>query len=311
MNLAELKQAIKEERIAQAGRTTLIWGPPRTGKTRWAATIAKAPQIKKVFLFDYENGAETIINAKNKDGTPYFSDAELAKIQLIRVMDLPDNPRAVKLTDTVFRNYRRDQYIDSETGDWIKNPPVNTKDSLIHISPDDWNRETAFILDTIGQIGQSAYNEAVLDMPDAKDIRRWYGAATIRLNNIFTMIQACPAYVIACTHVLENEVILSRDSSGNPTRTKVDWYPLCLSKNYSMNVGKSFGSIIFRYIELNKFAHISSPTKKSGIQAGTRTDVDVSADLDMTLPEVLKLVQAKVEAEAKAEAKPSSLLRKS
>jgi hypothetical protein len=113
------------------------------------------------------------------------------------------------------------------------------------------------------------------------------------------MVQACPAYVIACTHVLDNEIVLSRDASGNPTKTKHELYPLCLSKNYSMNVGRSFGSIIYRYIELNKFAHLSSPTKKSGIQAGTRTDVDVSTDLDMTLPQVLKLMQAEVEAEAK------------
>ena len=66
-----------------------------------------------------------------------------------------------------------------------------------------------------------------------------------------------------------------------------------------MNVGRSFGSIIYRYIELNKFAHLSSPIKKSGIQAGTRTGIDVSTDMDMTLPQVLKLIQAEVEAEAK------------
>ena len=119
------------------------------------------------------------------------------------------------------------------------------------------------------------------------------------------MVQASKAYVIACTHILEREIVLATDKSGNPTRIKTDQYPLCLSKNYSMNVGKYFGSIIYRYIELNKFAHLSSPTKKSGIQAGTRTDVDISANLDTTLPEVLKLMQAQVEATATVRQKPS------
>lgn len=304
MNMLELKKAISEERVSQAGRSTLIWGLPRVGKTRWAATIAKAPQINNVFLFDYENGAETILHAKDKDGTPYFTDQELAKIHLIRVMDLPDKPRAYQTTELLFRRQRLSTLIHTETGDFHKSPTPDGK--CIEIRPEHWGPDTAFILDTIGQIGSSALNKAELDNPDYKDPRKWYGQATHDLNNLFTMIQSCPAYVIACTHVMDVEIVISRDAKGNPTRTKNDQYPLCLSKNYSMNVGKSFGSIIFRYIELNKFAHLSSPIKKSGIQAGTRTDVDISADLDTTLPQVLKLMQMQT---IEAEAKPKTSLR--
>jgi hypothetical protein len=304
MNMLELKKAIAEERISQAGRSTLIWGLPRVGKTRWAATIAKAPQINNVFLFDYENGAETILHAKNKDGGPYFTNEELAKIQLIRVMDLPDKPRAYTTTELLFRRQKVTTLIHSETGDFHKSATPDGK--CIEIGPEHWGSDTAFILDTIGQIGSSALNKAEQDNPDYKDPRKWYGQATHDLNNLFTMIQACPAYVIACTHVMDVEIVTSRDAKGNPTRTKNDMYPLCLSKNYSMNVGKFFGSIIYRYIELNKFAHLSSPIKKSGIQAGTRTDVDISADLDTTLPQVLKLMQKQT---IEAEAKPKTSLR--
>lgn len=306
MNLLELKKLIDEEKIVQAGRSALVWGAPRTGKTRWVATIAKAPQIEDVFFLDYENGAETIIYAKNKDGTPYFTDAELAKIHLIRVMDLPDKPRAYTTTELIFRRRNQTTLIHSDTGDFHKTPTPDGQ--CVEIRPEHWCNKTAFVLDTIGQIGVSALNKAENDNPDYKDPRKWYGQATHDLNNLFTMVQACPAYVVACTHVLDIEIVLARNSSGHPTRTKNDQYPLCLSKNYSMNVGKFFGSIIYRWIELNKFAHLSSPTKKSGIQAGTRTDVDISADLDTTLPQVLKLMQAEVEAEAVA--KPSLLKRK-
>ncbi len=302
MNLLELREAIAEDRIKQAGRTALVWGEPRTGKTRWVSSIAKSPQIKEVFFLDYENGAESIVHAKNKDGTSYLTDEELAKIHLIRVMDLPDIPRAYRTTELLFRRRNTTTHIHTETGDFHKTPTDDGK--CIQIRPEHWTEEYAFVLDTIGQIGTSAYNKAVLELPEAKDPRRWYGQATIDLNNLFTMIQACPAYVIGCTHILEKEIVLATDKSGNPTRIKTDQYPLCLSKNYSMNVGKFFGSIIYRYIELNKFAHLSSPIKKSGIQAGTRTDVDVSTDLDMTLPQVLKLMQQQI-AEVEATAKPS------
>ena len=297
MNLAELRKEIQAERVSQAGRTTLIWGPPRTGKTRWAATIAKAPQIKRVFFFDFENGWETIIYAKNQDGTPYFTDAELAKITLVRILDLPDEPRAINTAEAVFRYRSRTIRLDGTTGAFIGKEKKETETDIV-IKPDMWNEETAFVLDTIGQIGVSALNQAKLDKPDAKDNRLWYMAATNQLNNFFTTVQACPAYVIACTHVLEKEIVLATDKSGNPTKTKSDFYPICLSRNYSMNVGKYFGSIIYRYIELNKFAHLSSPTKKSGIQAGTRTGVDISSDLEATLPDVLKLIQAEAKAKA-------------
>jgi len=305
MNLAELRREIQAERISQAGRTTLVWGPPRTGKTRWAATIAKAPQIKKVFFFDFENGYETIIYAKDKDGSPYFTDEELTKIQVIRCIDLPDIPRAINTAEAVFRYRQRTIRLDGETGAF-KGKEKTHLDTDIVIEPSDWGPETAFVLDTIGQVGISALNQAIIDKPDAKDNRLWYMAATNQLNNFFTTVQASPAYVIACTHVLEKEIVLATDKSGNPTRTRQELFPLCLSRNYSMNVGRSFGSIIYRYIELNKFAHLSSPIKKSGIQAGTRTGIDVSTDVDMTLPQVLKLIQAEVEAEAKPK-----LMRKS
>lgn len=310
-SLLELKKAIQAEQVSQAGRTTLIWGPPRTGKTRWAATIAKAPSIKRVFFLDYENGIETVIHAKDKDGSPYFTDEELAKIIPVRIPDLPENFLAFKTTDALFKSRHRTVNIvgdplDDKVGE-IRRKEHTPQPTDITITPDMWCPETAFVLDTIGQIGNSALNLAEHEKPDAKDKRQWYMDATHWLNNLFSYIQACPAYVIACTHVLENEIVESRDKSGNPLRTRYEYYPLCLSKNYSMNVGKYFGSIIYRWIELNKFAHLSSPIKKSGIQAGTRTGIDVSTSLDMTLPEVLKLMQQQVEAAATAEAtaKPS------
>ena len=48
MNLLEVKQSGESN-----GRTVLVWGPPRTGKTRWAATIAKAEAIDDIFFFDF------------------------------------------------------------------------------------------------------------------------------------------------------------------------------------------------------------------------------------------------------------------
>ncbi len=300
MDLLELRNAIREERIKQTGRSVLIWGLPRTGKTRWAATIAMSPHIKRVFYFDFENGWETIIYATNPDGSPYFSDEELAKIQVIRVLDLPKQQRAVKTTELLFSNFERPVRLNGTTGDFIGKEKTPSGTDIV-IQPDMWTSETAIVLDTIGQIGVSALNLAESNKPGAKDKRQWYMEATNRLNNIFTMIQASPANVIACTHVVTKEIVTATDREGNATATKDEYYPLCLSIPYAMNVGKSFGSIINRSIELNKFAAISTPTKKRGIQAGTRTNIDISGSPDATLPEVLKLLQAKAEAEEKPE----------
>ena len=289
MNLAEIKARREAEHTRMRGSTVLVWGPPRTGKTRWVSSIAKAPQIKKIFFWDNENGFESIIHATNADGTPYLSEAELTKINLIPILDTPERPLAAETLLKAFSSTSRTIYLDSANG------KVRAKgkeiDSDVCISPEDWGPDTAHVIDTIGQLGVSVLNLARLEMGDVKDQRRWYQFAHQHLNNFFTMVQASNAYIICVTHVLTDEVVLARDKSGNPTSTRDDYYPLCLSKNYAMNVAKYFGSVIYRYIDGFSFAHVSTPTKKRGIQAGTRTNIDISSLPDATLPEVLKLVE--------------------
>ncbi len=284
MNLLEVKQSGESN-----GRTVLVWGPPRTGKTRWAATIAKAEAIDDIFFFDLDNGYETIIHSvEPTNNTPFFTDRELSKINIIRVRDTPDTPRAIETLLRLFSSQSREVFINPDDGKMrAKNGEPGEAD--VHISPAHWCSRTAIIIDSIGQLGISAFNLAKLQMGDVKDQRRLYQFANQQLNNFFSMIKASNAYVIATSHVLLDEVVLSRDNSGNPTKTRDDYYPLCLSKPYSMNVAGNFGSVIYRYIELNKFSHVSTPNKKRGIQAGTRTEVDISSDLDATLPTVLKL----------------------
>ncbi len=286
--LAEIKARRDQEHKRQRGSTVLVWGPPRTGKTRWVSTIVKAPQIKKVFFWDTENGFETILHATDSDGNPYLTDDELSRINLIQIRDTPERPLAAETLLRVFSSPNSTIRINAADGK-VRGKNDQADDDII-VTPEDWGPETAHVVDTIGQLGVSMLNLAKVEMGDVKDQRRWYQFATQHLNNFFTMIQASNAFVICCTHVLTDEIVLSRDKSGNPINTRDDYYPLCLSKNYSMNVAKYFGSVIYKYIDGFSFAHVSTPTKKRGIQAGTRTNIDISGQPNATLPEVLKLV---------------------
>jgi len=299
MNLAELKKARAAETERVRASTVLVWGPAKTGKTRWVSTIAKAPQIKNIFLWDLENGFETIIHATNPDGTPFLSTEELSKINLIQVRDTPDRPLAAETMLKVFSSTRGYTGINASDGKvkWQK-PSRQDDDDNIVVGPDDWGQDTCHIVDSISQLGISMLNFAKLDMGEVKDQRRLYQHATINLNNFFTMVQASTAFVICVTHVQTVETVLTRDKSKNPIDVKEDHYPLCLSKNYSKNVARSFGSVIYKYIDGFSFAHVSTPTKKRGIQAGTRTDIDISSTPDATLPEMLKLVEFKAEAKS-------------
>jgi len=298
MNLAELKAAREVEQTRQRGSTVLVWGPSKSGKTRWVSSIAKAPQIKKIFLWDLENGFETIIYATNRDGTPFLSSGELSKISLIPISDTTDRPLGAETMLKVFSNTRGYTGINASDGKVLWQGGQSKDDGNIIIGPDDWGPDCCHIVDTIKQLGISTLNLAKLDMGDVKDQRRLYQHANINLNNFFTMVQASKAFIICVTHVLLDEVVLSRDKSGNPTNIRTDQYPQCLSRNYSINVGSYFGSVIYKYIDGFSFAHVSTPTKKRGIQAGTRTDVDISSMPDATLPELLKLTEFKAEAKS-------------
>lgn len=308
MNLADIKKARETEAARVRGSTVLVWGPSKSGKTRWVSTMAKSPAIKRVFLWDLENGFETILYATNGDGTPYLSSEELSKIHLIQVTDTTDRPLGAETLLKVFSNPRGYTGINASDGKviWQGSKKKDTQCDVL-IGPEDWGPETCHIVDTISQLGISALNLAKIDMGEVKDQRRLYQHANINLNNFFTMVQASNAFIICVTHVLTDEVVLSRDKSGNPTNTRTDYYPQCLSKNFSINVGSSFGSVIYKYIDGFSFAHVSTPTKKRGIQAGTRTNIDISSNLEATLPELLKLSDV-----SPAEAKPtkSSLIDK-
>ena len=83
MKLSELSKAVN---TIKPNHSILIYGQPKTGKTRLVGTAAKIPEIKRIFWIDLENGAETLLHMG-------LSDEELAKIELIRIVDTREVPR--------------------------------------------------------------------------------------------------------------------------------------------------------------------------------------------------------------------------
>src|SRR3990167_1179507 len=86
MNLAELA---KRATIKHSNHSILLYGQPKTGKTKLVGTAAQIEEIERIFWFDLENGAETLVHMG-------LTEKELAKFTLFSIPDTRDNPRGIE-----------------------------------------------------------------------------------------------------------------------------------------------------------------------------------------------------------------------
>jgi hypothetical protein len=98
------------------------------------------------------------------------------------------------------------------------------------------------------------------------------------------------------------------DDKGDPKYQGT--YPLVGSVNFSRGIGKYFGYIIYKHIELNKFKQGSNPMYKPKILTGTRTGVSIEAIEGATLVDLLmpapKSIQPKEPSQLAIAPKPVS-----
>jgi hypothetical protein len=285
LDLLKLAAAVKELGRPRHGFSLCIYGPPKVGKTRLAATIAKVKQIKRVFLVDIENGHETLITMLREG---ILNAEEAAKIQVIRVYDTAQRPLA---SETILKmlTVRKPQLICEGHGKIsCTDPECKGTGTLFNIA--DLGQDDVFILDSASALTTSVLNYHLMDKDrDYKAGWDEYGPQGRDLDNIFLVIQACQTNFIVVTHTngIEGIDTLYNKEKGDFINIPYEeMYPLVGTKNYSRKVGKFFSHIIYMHMAPGKHAAGSSSTYKHRTITGSRGGWRIERSADISLASI-------------------------
>ena len=288
MKLTELAKTIKELGRPKHGFSLLIYGAPKTGKTQLAATIAKVPQIRSVYLLDLENGHETLLTMLRKG---ILTQDEADKIQIIAIQDTPMRPLGM---ETIMRaiTVNKPHVICNEHGKincvqcvGPDKKPTGTVFDISKLTHDD-----VVIIDSGSALSTSILNYYTRPDQEGQPFKKagWdeYGQQGRDLSNVLTVIQACRTNFIFITHELVNDGtmdVLNKRTGEIEVLTYEEHYPLIGTKNFSLNAAKYFSHVIYLSIDLQRHKGGSASTYKNRTITGSRGGWEIEKAPNLSL----------------------------
>lgn len=265
MNLKDLKAAVA---AIQTNHSILIYGPPKTGKTRLVATAAKIPEIQRIFWFDIENGVETLLNMG-------LTDEELSKVIVFKIPDTRENPVAI---ETILRALSAKQPIVICDMHGVAGCP-SCKSAGTPFSLATCTHNDLVVFDSGSQLGDSALNGTMKGRDiGIKPTFDEYGLAGKWLGDVLSVVQqAHHTNFVIITH----QIALEGDDGKDAI------YPLMGTKNFSLKVAKYFGTVVYVDKKLNKHVAGSSSTYRGNVLTGSRVNAIMENAKEPSMKQIL------------------------
>lgn len=271
MNLAELA---KKATIKRPNHSILLYGQPKTGKTKLVGTAAQIEEIERIFWFDGENGAETLLHMN-------LTEKELEKITLFSIPDTRESPRFIETVIKAFASKVAIKICDSHgkvgCAECAKDSLPTTEFLLSSLTKKD-----LIVIDSGSQLGDSALNMALIGKPvETKPTWEEYGLQTKWLSDILTIMQAAHnTNFVLITHTIPIE-----EEMNGVKRDK--YFPLVGTKAMCQKVSKYFGTVIFVEIKLGKHVAGSSSLYKTDAITGSRTNAKIESGKELSMKAIL------------------------
>lgn len=269
MNLLEIADAVNT--LEPPNHSVLVYGEPKTGKTRFVATAAEIPEIDRIFWFDLENGYQTLLNMG-------LSRAALAKITLIRVADSKQEPKAVETMLKCLASKSPARLCDKHGH---SDCPICTKNGapFITFSLPELTHRDLVVIDSGSQLGDSALAASMLGR-DSMAKPEWddFGNQGRWLSDIMSTVQ---------TSKYCNFVVITHQLSVEDDEGKDKLVPLMGTKTFSLKCSKYFGTVCYLYKKMAKHQGASGSTFRGDLMTGSRLNIAIEKEKELDMRALL------------------------
>ncbi len=268
MRLSEISKAVQEIGKPNDVWSLLIYGQPKIGKTRLAATIARVPYIRNIHWFDLENGSETLVTMARRGE---LTEEQAAKIIVYGIPDTKDSPMAFA-TMTKALTVRKDHMICYEHGRINCEPCAekNDKGQVDKFTGQPFNlnnctKDDVVVIDSGNALAVSVLNYYLRGKSiDYKPGWDEYGPQGLVLTDCCLVIQSSrKTNFIVTTHELS---ITTEENDKEIDR----YYPVMGTKNFSLQCAKYFTHIAYLEKRLGKHAGGTDSLYRKDIISGSR-----------------------------------------
>lgn len=272
MKLSALAAAANSN-APQPNHAVLIYGPAKTGKTRFVGTSASIDEFDRIIWFDLENGSETLLHMG-------LTEKEMDKIDLIKIPDTRELPRGCETILKAFSS-KVDVAICVEHGKiaCVECTKDNKPATIFNLRK--LTHKDLVVIDSGSQLGDSALALVCAGKPiEYKPQTDDWGTLGKYLGDIMSTIQAA-----AFTNfvVITHELVVEEEVNGIK-KDKV--YPLLGTRNFSSRVAKYFGTVVYLELKLGKHAGGSSSTYKPNHITGSRVNVAIEKNKEPTMRDI-------------------------
>ena len=289
--LNELASAIARAEVDTiSGHSILVYGPPKSGKTALAATIAESKLIDNVYMFDNENSWEVLLWMM-REGK--LSNEAVAKINVIRIADSKDDPYAIDTMIKCFNSIRAPVYLDTSDGRVLqKKPTGELPDHVIEFQMSKLTKRDVVITDSLSQLSASALTAACpKGDPTFKPGWDEYGLQGKWLTDCLSIVQQAKYTNFVC---VTHEILL-------PDQDGVErFFPVCGTKNFCYTVAKYFGTVVSAGTKMKKHVVGSSSVYSDKKLTGSRRGISLEK---MSTPSLAPLLEFDMEPEEETDDK--------
>ena len=276
--------------LANQPQSVIIYGPPKSGKTRLAGMLAKHYNVYYVGL---ENGHSTLFQLPKEWHE---------RIEVIDIPDTKDNPIGIDVALRLMTGAAIkicEKHSKASCGLCIsKRKPINTYE-FNTLDP----AKDIVIFDSLTQLTSSANGVATKGLDPTKghheEFKHWRVQGAL-LEKFLDLVQTSRFNVVVIAHEIGIDQV---DKSEKIV-------PAGGTKNFARTVAKYFGHIIHLSIKNSKHKGNSSSTGSNSVLAGSRTSFEIDIDNEDSISNLFRQAGS-IEAEEDSNVKVTTLVKPS